>query len=157
MNSAIECLTGVLALTDDDMTRYVIACFHNYVLNFLCAHPNAMDPDVEQIRVRLRLAISQPSAPLGWNQHAVKLKQTESQNVHATLFVQRVLEYLFSNALRPHRYNRQEMIYQIHRRLSALQSLWLGDGLWVDDEQFQVELRNVLITAMKEVELERIV
>ena len=150
--------TGLLAqhleLRSYQALSFIISYFNNYVLNFLRDHPQALDPDLAQITARVRLTEEHPPVQWLWTQESPESQKKWGQEEHATAFVLRVLDFVVDEGLFPEDYSIDEAVYQVHRRLCVLQSLWLRNGVWVEDQELQAQLRGALEKVM-DVELVR--
>ena len=150
--------TGLLAqhleLRSYQALSFIISYFNNYVLNFLRDHPQALDPDLAQITARVRLTEEHPPVQWLWTQESPESQKKWGQEEHATAFVLRVLDFVVDEGLFPEDYSIDEAVYQFHRRLCVLQSLWLRNGVWVEDQELQAQLRGALEKVM-DVELVR--
>ena len=150
--------TGLLAqhleLTSHLALSFIISYFNNYVLNFLRDHLLALDPDLAQITARVRLTEEHPPVQWLWTQESPESQKKWGQEEHATAFVLRVLDFVVDEGLFPEDYSIDEAVYQVHRRLCVLQSLWQRNGVWVEDQELQAQLGGALEKVM-DVELVR--
>ena len=138
-------LTTLLSLPSPVLTHSVITHFSTYLRNFLQPHPapNAIvDPDLRQITLRIGLAAAHPTAGWLWAQQP-STEAPWGQDEHATAFVYCVLAELvvqghcdagFGSAAGA----LEGAVREVHVWLCVLQSLWLGDGVWVEGERQRV-------------------
>lgn len=71
------------------------------------------------------------------------------QDEHATVSVLRMLDSQGTKGLWPKESSVDQTIYEIHQRLCVLQSLWLENGVWVEDLVLQVDLKRALVRAIE--------
>ena len=154
MHSNTGLLAQHLELTSYEATRFIISSFNDYVLDFLRDHPQALDPDLAQITARVRLTMENPPVEWLWSQQSPESQKKWGQEEHATAFVLRVFDFVMDEGLFPEDSSVEEAVYQIHRRLCGLQSLWLRNGVWIEDQELQAQLGGALEKIM-EVELVR--
>ncbi len=151
-DSAIKVLTECLVLPNADITSFIMTCLYDYVRNFLRHNPNVLDPHLPHIKLRIALTAEHPSVGWSWTQDASETKQEWVQEEHATVFVLSILRYLVSNGYCAQSCDPERAIYEIHQWLCILQSLWLENGVWVDDLQLQTRLKNALVETMRKIE-----
>ncbi len=154
MRSATGFLAQYLGLTSVQATHFIVAYFNEYVLNYLQDHPRALDPDLAQIKARVHLTMDNPPVQWLWNQESPESQKQWGQEEHATAFVLHVFDFVVDEGLFPENSSIDEAVYQIHRRLCVLQSLWLRNGVWIEDQELQAQLAGDLETIMQ-VELAR--
>jgi hypothetical protein len=155
MYSAVDFLAKHLEIDILEVTHFAVSCFYDYVAGFLNSHPEALDPDLAQIRARVRLTMAH--RPAGWlwtQQDTAEARQAWGQDEHATAFVLRVLHHVFIKGHLVNGCTVDEAVYQIHRRFCMLQSIWLENGVWIGDRELQTELKRALTKVMRDVELD---
>ncbi|KAH6839429.1 hypothetical protein B0I37DRAFT_438955 [Chaetomium sp. MPI-CAGE-AT-0009] len=126
----------------------IINCFTEYVSDFLLYHPDVLDPDFAQIRARVHLTMAHRPVGWLWTQETASAKQFWGQEEHATSFVLHVLDYLYNSGYIPKDCTIDSAVSQIHQRLCMLQSLCLGNGVWIEDSRLQDDLRMALLGEM---------
>jgi hypothetical protein len=155
MHSAIHFLAQHLELANPHVAGFIVSCFNEYVVNFLWNNPLVLDPDLAQIRARVHLTMAHQPVGWLWTQQTPEAQQLMGQDEHATVFVLRVLDFLAAEDLWPKDCGVDQAVYQIHQRLCVLQSLWLGNRVWVENSAVQAGLKRALVKAMEEAELLR--
>ncbi|KAL2195422.1 hypothetical protein P885DRAFT_40727 [Corynascus similis CBS 632.67] len=149
MRSPLGLLKDLLRLETTEMTAFVILCFSSYVSDFLQHHPDVLEPDLAQVKARVRLTLTHPPVRWLWTQKTVNTRRVWRQDEHAAAFVLRVLEYLYMWGNCHKDWYTEFVVDQIHQRLCILQSLFLGNGTWVGDQTLQNELGTALEDAME--------
>lgn len=149
MPSPLSTLTEHLGLPNEAATLAVVEAFESYVRRFLHHHHrhhrDVLDPDLRQIRLRLVLAAAHPSAVWRWGRRADPGDGAEwLQSEHATAFVHRLLVSGGRGG------GGDKAVREMHRRLCLLQSVWLENGVWVEDEVVQSKLKRALVSVMAE-------
>jgi hypothetical protein len=152
LDFALQPLVEHLQLGNPEVARFVVSCFSLYVLDFLQSHPNALDPQLAQIRARVHLTMAHRPVGWLWTQHTPDAMRLWGQEEHATSFVLRVLDYAVNKGLCPKDCSVDRLVDEVYQRLCVLQSLWQGNGVWVEDRRLQEALRGALLTAMEEVQ-----
>ncbi|KAK4131589.1 hypothetical protein BT67DRAFT_485845 [Trichocladium antarcticum] len=155
MGSGIDVLSRYLGLPNTNLASAVMTYFYDYVNNFLQHNRDVLDPHLPHIQLRILLAAEHPSAGWRWTQQGPEAKQTWDQDEHATVFVQAVLQHPVADRYCPGDCSPARPIHTIHQWLCMLQSVWLGNGVWVDDGQLQTQLRDALMEVMWKIELTR--
>ncbi|KAL2155768.1 hypothetical protein VTH82DRAFT_510 [Thermothelomyces myriococcoides] len=148
MRSALELLTTILGLDTVETTAFVIRCFSHYASEFLQHCPNGLDPDLGQIKARVRLTVTHWSAKWLWTQEATEARKKWQQEEHAAVFTLRVLDHFIGQNGRVDECDIDFAVDLIHTWLCILQSLFLENGTWVEDPILQEELRAALEDAM---------
>ncbi|KAK4239584.1 hypothetical protein C8A03DRAFT_42815 [Achaetomium macrosporum] len=154
MYSAVAFLAKHLEIDILEVTHFAVSCFYDYVAGFLHGHPSALDPELAQIRARVQLTMAHRPVGWLWTQHTTDAQQAWGQDEHATAFVLRVLDHIYMKGHLVNGVTVDEAVYQIHRRLCMLQSIWLENGVWVGGRVLQTELKRALTKAMRDVELD---
>lgn len=144
-------LLSLLSLPPPSLTHSIITThFSTYLHNFLQPHPapnTIVDPDLRQITLRIGLAAAHPTAGWLWAQQP-STEAPWSQDEHAAAFVHSVLAELVAQGHWDARFQSsagglEGAVRKVHVWLCVLQSLWLGDGVWVEGKR-QREGRKAL-------------
>jgi hypothetical protein len=147
MHSATLFLAQNLGLSNPETASVWISSFRSYTHGFLQSNLHVLDPDYGQILARVRLTRVHWLTKWFWTQEP-EAEAAWLQEEYATAFVLRVLGCTSLG-----RRCVDEAVYEVHRRLCVLQSVWLENGVWVEDRQLQSELKRALTIATQEVEL----
>ncbi len=137
-----------LGTTSPQAVRFIISCFNDYVFKFLWNNRLDLDPDLRQVMARMNLTMAHRYTEWLWMQNTPEAQILMAQEEHATNFVLRVLTFLVDKKLCPKECPIDQAVFYIHRWLCVLQSLWLGNGVWVEIPEDQMKLRTALTTAM---------
>ncbi|KAK4223620.1 hypothetical protein QBC38DRAFT_44891 [Podospora fimiseda] len=128
LSQSLLLLTSTLSLPTPETTFQILTFFHPYANQFLshCRDLQSLyDPDYTQIKLQF-------SVLPNWSEEI-------DQTAHAMWFIWRVCEFITTN-----RAGGTEMVREMvrdeyflreaHKILCVLQSVWIGNGSWVDDE-----------------------
>jgi hypothetical protein len=149
MHSDLPFITRTLDLPTPETTLLVLTCFNYYVTNFLSRNPLVLDPDIAHILARVRLTMTRPPTRWLWLQDTAEAWEEMGQEEHATIFVLRVLSYMASEGLWATDSGVSRAVCEIHQWLCKLQSLWLGNGVWIEDVEMEAELRKAIWRVMQ--------
>ena len=139
----------------------VIALFFLYVQDFLQYNTHVLDPQLAQVKLRVRLAFKYQQASWGWDRQFCY----DPENIYPTLqddcaaeFVIGVI-HLFSTMGKGitvteegEQGDFEELVQEIHRWLCVLQSVWLNNGVWIEVPWFEDRMHRALYLAFKELE-----
>lgn len=156
LNGALALLNKHLSIHNQELTDLVVCCFSDYVRVFLVQHPQALDPDCAQIQMRVRLTLAHGGSRWLWTQTALEARQAWTQDEHATAFILEILTHISKKGLVPKNGGIDAAVEGLHKRLSLLQSLWLGNGVWIEDPQLRKELRDAVMRALATADLNRV-
>ncbi|KAK3296367.1 uncharacterized protein B0H64DRAFT_374461 [Chaetomium fimeti] len=127
----IAFLAQHLNLENYEVAAFIIRCFNEYSSDFLVHNTDVLDPDFAQIRLRVRVTMK------------------NRQDEHAASFVLDVLGYLHDRGYIPEGCTIEEAVSQIHQRLCMLQSLRLGNAVWIEDRRLEDDLHSALLREME--------
>ncbi|KAL2260097.1 hypothetical protein VTK26DRAFT_6018 [Humicola hyalothermophila] len=150
---ALTALTALLSLPSPSLTHALIAHFSAYLTHFL-RHQDptlVLDPHLPQITLRLALASAHPEAGWPWTTTTTATPDGQGPDEHAALFVRRVLRDMIAGG-----YDcgggdgdHGAAVRKVHTWLCVLQSLWLGNGVWVEEGEGQGEWRAALLEVLE--------
>ncbi|KAH6627532.1 hypothetical protein F5144DRAFT_652456 [Chaetomium tenue] len=146
---ALTFLVCQLRMEDPHTAAFFISCFNDYAYEYLLHHPDVLDPDFAHIRARVHLTMAHRPVGWLWTQETPWAKQSWGQEEHATAFVLHVLDYVYNRGYISNDFTIDQAIWEIHRRLCMLQSLCLGNGIWVEDAVYEKNLQKALYEQMR--------
>ncbi|KAK4182641.1 hypothetical protein QBC35DRAFT_478890 [Podospora australis] len=165
-------LTHHLSLPSSTLSLpFITSAFAEYATNYLSSVANVsqmiLDPDLAQISARVSLSLQHPSTPFAstpfastpfaWTKNPGESETEWDQTDHAVRFVARVLDILPTRAAsvvaskNTQQGGYTEVLKDIHTLLCILQSIWVDQDTWVEDEGVRGQLRGALIQAVGEV------
>jgi hypothetical protein len=146
--NALDFLVFHLEMQNDQVGAFIISSFTEYAFEFLLRYPDVLYPNFAHIKARIRLNMTHRS--VGWlcTQGTPPEKQCWRQEEYATSFLLHVLDYLYKMRYIPEGRTIDDVVRDTYRRLCILQSVFLGNAVWIENTMLQAKLRNALIEAM---------
>jgi len=139
----------------------VVALFFLYVRDFLQDNTHVLDPQLAQVKLRVRLALIYQQASWGWDRqfgYDPDNVYPPLQDDYAAEFVIGVIRLFLKMGKgitvteEREQCEFDELVQEIHRWLCVLQSVWLRNGVWIEVRWFEDRMHRALDLLFKELE-----